>query len=1169
MTMKEEAAGLPGPAGLEPGLRRLTKRDERRRRATLNNVRDDTAEDEYTQFEALGNTDAGELDWGDESGELVVLADDPLAEDEAPHADYLNEYGLPAPRNDAEDRSARAVFKELRETCQACSYRRLCSFAPVALHIQRTTNPDARHTHYKILRYGLKKLVATGDNWYVTLLNIMAERERDGHLAGCLLAEAWSSYPDRMAELLNEVKDLSAPLLVNRPTIDEAGHARRLAPGQGVDPRMLRAQVFRGQLVRAASFLEDEELFNATFHSLEFIPDEEGRLHQHEIVAALTLLITDDISANEWVSELDEVAKEPFRATFAWKLSGEDAISIFFPYRRGKKRSYLYLDRDDDGLETITSIAKQPLYALLPNLFKVFDDDEKKIYRVFKEICRHINVRAGNYAAEEMLRGFIELEREDLMLFAVYAPALARAVGSYLDVANFDVMIKFLYRLRADSSRRNPNAQAAHEKIFAARADWGNVLDKVGAKIIREFFKILFRLNNSYLKRVYTTSTFIKLGEAAYLLTALAGWNAKGLDVELKNRKPLAFIAYGMQPPNKLSAVRARKFARVMDKYEDDPELWRSLEIGARMMAEIHGFESFEALHAAALEGDDLAPAEEEEKKSLRVPTKVKIRTLMPSDDEASDDFIPPPPAPMRKREAEDSVAASGLRLPATSRDLLISSAGDAAAFPEVPRRIDPNFAKQQGADVSAVEESAERSGFDRSQHARAKRRSRTQEALNRRDTDEALEADRQKAKRANFNIEDVLASKNMFPFRAKGDAERRKTMDLGDEDLSASKLDRHKTMDLGESRLVESGSFEEGVFIDSEELDRVGQGQRLLESGPVAVPDFLLEDDDDEEASRERDFDTRSFELLEESGQRPAIPKSARKTEPDLLQGGKIELHSFLDDDDDIEEEIAIDSGSGSQPNAIELPAFLDEDEDRLLQEDIVDSVDSAFAPLPASRTPADASALINISELLTPEEAEARRRKELRKKTRRRKSRRTKPEKLDAPLPDFFSDPDFIGKEKGRPPNRRNTVPQDETPPRRKKRRTRKDPAAEARRKFFKPKDGELPDLIDEPDDGSANAPSRRYTKRLVDSDPLESALPKDVDRIFSSEIPIPELPELLDDPLTFELEDEAKAIETPRRSRKSRSTKSRRRPSKTTRKPTRDADEPPRRKKRRTQD
>ena len=43
--------------------------------------------------------------------------------------------------------------------------------------------------------------------------------------------------------------------------------------------------------------------------------------------------------------------------------------------------------------------------------------------------------------------------------------------------------------------------------------------------MVKSVFAVLFRLNTSYKKRVYTTTTYLKVGEVAYLLTAMAGWN--------------------------------------------------------------------------------------------------------------------------------------------------------------------------------------------------------------------------------------------------------------------------------------------------------------------------------------------------------------------------------------------------------------------------------------------------------------------------------------------------------------------------------------------------------------------------------------------------------------------------------------------------------------------
>jgi hypothetical protein len=675
------------------------------------------------------------------SGELV--SDQDLEESFGEEEGYLNEFGLPIPHRTDNDRRARVVFAELRDACRACPYRRICSFAPVALHVRRTIEPKARHSHSRILRYGLKKLLKTGEDWYITLLNLMVERSRDGHLAGCLLAEAWRQYPERMADLLNVVKERSAPLMTHTPTIDAAGHARKLQPGDGVDPRMLVAQAFRGQLIRAASFFEDEELFHSIHDTLEFIPDQEGRLHQHEIVAALTLFVTDDISAQEWIEELEGRSPEPFRATFAWKLFDEDIIAMFFPYRRGNKRSYLYVMRNEDGREFITSIDKQPLSEVLDNLFAVFDTDERKTYRIFKEICRHINVRAGKYNADLVLEGFERLKREDLLLFAIYAPALARAVSHFLQLDRFDLLIKFLYRLRASSGRRGEEVIPAHEKIFKNREEWTEVREIIGDTVCREFFKMLFRLNSSYSKSVYTTNTFIKLGEAAYLLTALSGWNPRGLDMELKSRKALAFIAYGLQPADKWSAIRTRKFARVMDLHEDDQELWRAVKFGAVYMAEIHEYPSFEALLQAAQKGDELAaydPDEENQAEQIKDELEASAEEAYaePVEDEASaaelvseeepeeedddeeSDIVPPPPSPRQ------STLRSGFKNRVKNGSGLVKNTQQETAAKDRSRKSEKML--ESSASQSSVLDSATRakkgkaSGVKRSKMKRAER---------------------------------------------------------------------------------------------------------------------------------------------------------------------------------------------------------------------------------------------------------------------------------------------------------------------------------------------------------------------------------------------------------------------------------------------------------------
>lgn len=243
-------------------------------------------------------------------------------------------------------------------------------------------------------------------------------------------------------------------------------------------------------------------------------------------------------------------------------------------------------------------------------MFLVFKSDSMKIHRIFKELCRHLNVRAGEYNVDHVLSGFERLERDELLLLGFYAPALARAVGHYLNMRDFHLLVKFLYGLRTESGRRG-DAVAAHEKVVQARGDWEELIDTLGKDAIKEIFAVLFRLNTSYKKRVYTTTTYLKIGEVAYLLTAMAGWNPKGLEIELKQaRKALAYVAYGLQPPGKWSKIRVGKINRAYERLLDAGKttLERACEQGMLYMAVLHGFETFDELQAEVAADEDWSP---------------------------------------------------------------------------------------------------------------------------------------------------------------------------------------------------------------------------------------------------------------------------------------------------------------------------------------------------------------------------------------------------------------------------------------------------------------------------------------------------------------------------------------------------------------------------------
>jgi len=537
-----------------------------------------------------------------ESGESVVSR---RSKAFRPPVPWVPEPGQPL-KPDATDRAVRQIVGSLREGCGQCRYRRICAFAPAKHQIELQGKSSARHRHAAFLGKGLQRLSRIKGDWVSGLIRMLTGREKDALLAGCLISEAWRERPQdlkRLASYTVEACDVDEL----KENVSARSSVSEVTEGGGVDPRRLIQRMFRGQVLRILSFSPHESVLGEMQSLLVLDADEEDRLFQYEAVAALALLIGRRMSGTAWIKSLERDAPGPFRATFATRDPGNGAIDVFFPYRRGKKRSYLYLRRDRDLNERLSSIDKVRIDSLLYRVFLVFRTDPMKTHRIFKELCRHLNVRAGKYNANHVLAGFERLERDDLLLLGIYAPALARAVGYYLEIEQFHELVKFLYSLRSESGRRGETAVPAHEKVFEARHEWEEMVEDLGADLIKDVFSVLFRLNASYKKRVYTTPTYLKIGEAAYLLTALSGWNARGLEVEFKQlRKPLAFVAYGLQPPGKWSRIRVGKLTRALERAQrkSRESVERAVEQGQRYMALLHGARSFDDLKRLADDPD-------------------------------------------------------------------------------------------------------------------------------------------------------------------------------------------------------------------------------------------------------------------------------------------------------------------------------------------------------------------------------------------------------------------------------------------------------------------------------------------------------------------------------------------------------------------------------------
>jgi hypothetical protein len=538
---------------------------------------------------------------------------------------YLPEPGGAPPR-DPVTREVRHIVGQLRQKCGACGFRRLCAFAPVKLQIDRRKDKRLPHRHQKLLRQGLKQLSRVEGDWEPALIGMLAGSEKDALLAGCLVYELWRKRPEKVRHLVDYTAQRCDVDGLKAEVADIGSEdSTRLQPGQGIDPDRLLTRQFRSQVLRMISFFRKSDSLALLQDLLVLDSDDDGRLVQSEAVAVLSLLIGRKMSPDKWIGSLEKDASGPFRATFAYRSPGHGGLDLFFPYRRGKRRSYLYYRRNPEGQARLSSVDKVRVDSLLHRMFLVFEGDSMKTHRVFKELCRHVNVRAGEYNANHVLAGFERLDRDDLLLLGVYAPALARAVGHFLGIEDYHLLIKLLYELRSQSGRRGEPKASAHEKVVQARDRWNDLIHELGADVIKSVFSVLFRLNASYLKRIYTTPTYLKIGEVAYLLTALAGWNPKGLEIELKqSRKALAFVAYGLQPPGRWSKIRVgkirRAYERLLDRENEEGELERACEQGMRYMGALHGYASFDAFEAAAASVDWEPPAPE----STRLPMHIE-----------------------------------------------------------------------------------------------------------------------------------------------------------------------------------------------------------------------------------------------------------------------------------------------------------------------------------------------------------------------------------------------------------------------------------------------------------------------------------------------------------------------------------------------------------------
>ena len=238
-----------------------------------------------------------------------------------PGVDHLPRAGT-RQRGDKLSQDVRQVVRELRDHCGQCAYRRVCAFGPVKFQAERGKR-GPRHRHAEILKKGLNTVARLGDDWENALVALLGEREKDALLAACMLAVAWRKRPEKILELIEyavlrcDVDSLKANAL-EVSSRDDMG----LAPGDGIDPEELQCRMFRGQVLRLASFSGDEQVLKSMQDLLVLDADDEGRLFQYEAVGVLGILIGRKLPGQKWIKSLEKDISGPFRATFAARDPG-------------------------------------------------------------------------------------------------------------------------------------------------------------------------------------------------------------------------------------------------------------------------------------------------------------------------------------------------------------------------------------------------------------------------------------------------------------------------------------------------------------------------------------------------------------------------------------------------------------------------------------------------------------------------------------------------------------------------------------------------------------------------------------------------------------------------------------------------------------------------------
>ncbi|GIW71744.1 MAG: hypothetical protein KatS3mg102_1286 [Planctomycetota bacterium] len=480
---------------------------------------------------------------------------------------------------------AHRQIAQARAACTGCPYHGVCPLAP--LFLQAEARGERRpHPHAPVLAQHLAELRAVSERPERDLLEALGGADEGLALvAGCLLAVSCWQAPERLRRLLAGIRARGGE------------EQRQLGP-------------LEEQIVRAAALLQDPQVPPLLAARWRLVRGDR-EVTAYEANRLVTRLISGESPGRWWDEAVVEEDRGAFEASFVLRekdsmdesASGSGALDLFFSARAGGRSAVFYYRRDGHGKQALVPIESIRPDSLLKRLFKVFNTDRRKTHRLFAKIARYLNNEFGRLDKRMLWEGLKQLEREQQIVLTLYAPRLGKYIEKRARFPGLYRLAKFLHRNLTDKGYPARGAPS-HAKLYAERAQVQTILEAYGKEAFKEFCRHVFRIAEAYRPGPASADLIFRVAEAAYFLTALGGLNPAGLELSLEGRNPLAYIAYGLQPPARNPARRLGRLLQARARFaagerSGDRELLAAVEQGIAYMAKIHGFEDAESFEKA------------------------------------------------------------------------------------------------------------------------------------------------------------------------------------------------------------------------------------------------------------------------------------------------------------------------------------------------------------------------------------------------------------------------------------------------------------------------------------------------------------------------------------------------------------------------------------------